>query len=189
MSRQLPRGASTGIDGNEAYTIFSEKVNHLENVDARQRTVVTKCRVKGNDAWSKGLHIFIPGKREGILAGTRNCLLPLITNSPIEVHSLKRCEKWNKVCVNEKTVEGCCNWIISPQVGGLDEFGYIYKIISYFAHKAQVWKDSFFQTEYIVEEVLGKDGSHKKSDVTSILNLISDAHLIKQGHNMRMDTF
>ena len=35
LSRQLPHGASTGIDGNEAYTIFSEVVNHLENVDAR----------------------------------------------------------------------------------------------------------------------------------------------------------
>ena len=35
LSRQLPCGASTVIDGNEAYTIFSEVVNHLENVDAR----------------------------------------------------------------------------------------------------------------------------------------------------------
>ena len=181
LSKQLPCGASTGIDGNEVYTIFSEVVNHLENVDARQQTVLTKCRVREKDAWGKGLHIFIPGKREGILAGTRNHL----TNTPIKVHSLKQCEEWNKVCVNEKTVEGCCNWIISPQVGGLDEFGYIYKIISYFAHQASVWKDSFFQTEYIVEEVLGKDGLHKKSDVTSILNLISDAHLIKQGCKLK----
>ena len=75
LSRQLPCGASTGIDGNEAYTIFSEVVNHLENVDARRRAVLTKCRVKEKDAWGKGLHIFIPGKQEGILAGTRNCLL------------------------------------------------------------------------------------------------------------------
>ena len=127
MSRQLPRGASTGIDGNEAYTIFSEVVNHLENVDARQQTVLTKCRAKENDAWCKGLHIFIPRKREGILAGTRNRLLPLITNTPISVHSPKQCEEWNKVCVNKKTVDGCRNWILSPQVGGLDQFGYIYK--------------------------------------------------------------
>ena len=35
LSRQLPHGASTGIDGNEAYTIFSEVVNHFDNVDAR----------------------------------------------------------------------------------------------------------------------------------------------------------
>ena len=35
LPRQLPCGALTGIDGNEAYTIFSEVVNHLENVDAR----------------------------------------------------------------------------------------------------------------------------------------------------------
>ena len=185
LSKQLPRGASTGIDGNELYTIFSEVVNHLENVDARQQTVLTKYRVKEKDAWGKGLHIFIPGKREGILAGTRNRLLPIITNTPIRVHSPKRCEEWNKVYVNEKTVEGCRNWIISPQVGGLDEFGYIYKIISYFAHQALVWKDSFFQTEHIVEEVLGKDGSHKKSDVTLIRNLISDAHLIKQGRKLK----
>ena len=129
LSKQLPRGASTGINGNEAYTIFSEVVNHLENVDARRQKVLTKCRVKEKDAWGKGLHIFIPGKREGILAGTRNHLLPLITNTPIKVHSPKRCAEWNKVCVNEKTVQACRNWIISPQVGGLDEFGYIYKII------------------------------------------------------------
>ena len=141
LSRQLPCGASTGIDGNEAYTIFSEVVNHLENVDARRRAVLTKCRVKENDAWGKGLHIFIPGKREGILAGTRNRLLPLITNTPIKVHCLKRFDEWNKACVNERTVEGCRNWIISPQVGGLDEFGYIYKIISYFARQASGWKD------------------------------------------------
>ena len=125
LSKQLPRGASTGINGNEAYTIFLEVVNRLENVDARRKTVLNKCRVKEKDAWGKGLHIFIPGKREGILAGTRNCLLPLITNTPIKVHSPKRCAEWNKVCVNEKTVEGCRYWIVSPQVGGLDEFGYI----------------------------------------------------------------
>ena len=102
LSQQLPRGASTGINGNEAYTIFSEVVNNLENVDARRRTVLTKCRVKERDAWGKGLHIFIPGKREGILAGTRNCLLPLIMNTPITVLSPKKCEEWNKEAVNEK---------------------------------------------------------------------------------------
>ena len=106
LSKQLPRGASTGINGNEAYTIFSEVVNNLENVDAQQPTVLTKCRVKDMDAWGKGLHIFIPGKREGILAGTRNCLLPLITNTPITVHSPKKCAEWNKESVNEKNSSG-----------------------------------------------------------------------------------
>ena len=155
-------------------------MNHLENVDERRQTFLTKCRVKDKDAWGKGLHIIIPRKLEGILAGTRNCLLPLITNTPINVHSPKRCAEWSKVCVNEKTVQGCCNWIISPQVGGLDEFGYIYKIVCYFVHQASDWKESFFQTEYIVKEVLEKDCSLKKSDVTSILNLISDADLVKK---------
>ena len=187
FSRQLPHEASTGIDGNEAYTIFSEVVNHLENVDARRRAVLGKCRVKENDAWGKGLHIFIPGKRDGILAGTRNHLLPLITNTPIKVHCPKQCDEWNKACVNERTVEGCRNWILSLQVKGLHEFGDIYKNVSYFARQASGWKDSFFQSEYIIEEVLGKDGSHRKSDVTSILNLISDAHLITKVVNQRRD--
>ena len=35
LSKQLPHGASTGINGNEAYTIFSEVVNNFEYVDAR----------------------------------------------------------------------------------------------------------------------------------------------------------
>ena len=122
LSKQLPCGASTGINGNEAYTIFSEVVNHLENVDERRRAVLSKCMVKEKDDWDKSLHIFIPGKREGILAGTRNRLLPLITNTPIKVHSPKKCAEWKKECVNENTVQGCHNWIISPQVGGLDEF-------------------------------------------------------------------
>ena len=87
--------------------------------------------------------------------------------------------------VNERTVEGCRNWIISPQVGGIDESGDIYKIVSYFAHQASGWKGTFFQTKYILEEVLGKDGSHRKSDVTSILNLISDAHSITQGCKLK----
>ena len=100
MSKQLPRGASTGINGNEAYTIFSEVVNNLENVDARRRTVLTKMHGKRNG--SLGQSIFIPGKREGILAGTRNPLLPLITNTPITVHSPKKCPEWNKEAVNEK---------------------------------------------------------------------------------------
>ena len=102
LSEQLPRGASTGINGNEAYTIYSEVVNNLENVDARRRTVLTKCRVKETEAWGKGLHIFIPGKREGILAGTRNHLLPLITNTPITVLAPKKCPEWNMEAVNEK---------------------------------------------------------------------------------------
>ena len=54
LSKQLPRGASTGINGNEAYTFFAEVVNHLENVDARRQTVLSKCRVKEKDAWGKG---------------------------------------------------------------------------------------------------------------------------------------
>ena len=62
LSRQLPHGALTGIDGNEAYTIFSEVVNHIENVDARHKTVLRKCKVKEKDAWGKGLHIFFPDK-------------------------------------------------------------------------------------------------------------------------------
>ena len=157
LSKQLPCGASTRINGNEAYTIFSEVVNNLENVDAWQPTFLTKCRVKETDAWGKGLHIFIPGKREGILAGTRNHLLPLISNTPITVHSPKKCAEWDNESVNEKTVQGCCNWIISPQVGGLDEFGYIFKIICYFVHQASDWKDSYLQTEYIIKKVLEKD--------------------------------
>ena len=115
LSQQLPRGASTGMNGNEAYTIYSEVVNNLENVDAHRRSVLAKCRVKETEAWGKGLHIFIPGKREGILAGTRNRLLPLITNTPITVHSPKKCPEWNKEAVNEKTVRSCRKWIISPQ--------------------------------------------------------------------------
>ena len=157
MSIHLPCGSSTGIDGNEAYTIFSEVVNHLENVDARWQAVLRKCKVKEKDACGKGLLIFIPGKREGILAGTRNHLLPLITNRPIKVHCLKQCYEWNKALVNQRTVEGCRNWIISSQVRGLDEVGDIYKIVSFFARQASGWEDSFFQTEYILEEVLGKD--------------------------------
>ena len=62
LERQLPHGASTGIDGNEAFTIFSEVVNHLENVDARRHAVLRRCNVKEKDSWGKGLHIFIPGK-------------------------------------------------------------------------------------------------------------------------------
>ena len=180
MSEQLPRGASTGINGNEAFTIYSEVVNNLDNVDARRRTVLTKCRVKETEAWGNGLHIFIPGKQEGILAGTKNRLLPLITNTPITVLAPKKCPEWNKVAVNEKTVWSCRKWIISPQFGGLDEFGYIFKIICYFVDQASDWKDSFFQTDYIMKEVLDKDCPLKKSDVTSILELISDAGLIKQ---------
>ena len=177
--QQLPHGASTGINGNEAFTIYSEVVNNLENVDARRRSVLTKCRVNETEAWGKGLHIFIPGKREGILAGTKNCLLPLITNTPITVLSPKKCPEWKKEAVNKKPVRSCRKWIISPQFGDLDEFGYIFKIICYFVHKTSNWKDSFFQTDYIIKKVLEKDCPLKKSDVTSILELISDVGLIK----------
>ena len=180
LSNQLPRGASTGINGNEAYTIFTEVVKNLENVAARRRAVLAKCKVKDTEAWGNGLHIFIPGKREGILAGTRNRLLPLITNTPITSHSPKKYAEWNKEAVNEKTVLSCRKWIISPQVGGLDEYGYIFKIICYFVCQASDWKDSFFQTDYIIKKVLEKDCPLKKSDFTSILDLISDADLIKQ---------
>ena len=170
LSKQLPHRASTGINGNEAYTIISEVVNHLENVDARRRTVLSKCRVKEMDAWGKGLHIFIPGKREGILAGTRNRLLPLITYTPIKVHSPKKCAEWNKECVNEKTVQGCRNWIISPQVGGLDEFGYIFKIVSYFVHQASDWKDSFSKLNILLKKYLRRIVNSRKVMLLRFLN-------------------
>ena len=88
--------------------------------------------------------------------------------------------QWNKAWVNEKTVEECRNWIISPQVGGLDDVGDIYKLVSYFVRQTSGWKDSFFKTDYILQEALGNDGPHRKMDVCSILNLISEAHLIKR---------
>ena len=74
---------------------------------------------------------------------------------------------------------------ISPQVGGLDEFGYTFKIICYFVHQASDWKDSFLQTDYIIKKVLEKDCPLKKSDDTLILELISDADLIKQVHKYK----
>ena len=79
----------------------------------------------------------------------------------------------------KKNARGCRKWIISPRFGGLDEFGYIFKIICYFGHQASDWKDSFFHTDYIIKKVLEKDCPLKKNDVTSILELISDAGLIK----------
>ena len=58
--------------------------------------------------------------------------------------------------------------------------GYIFKIICYFVHQASDRKDSFLQTDYIIKKVLEKDCPLKKSDDTSILEIISDADLIKQ---------
>ena len=72
LVRQLPYGASTGIDGNEAYTIFSAVVDNLENIGAKGQAVLRKCKVREMDAWGKGLHIFIPGKCKGVLEGTKN---------------------------------------------------------------------------------------------------------------------
>ena len=118
LSRQLPRGASTGIDGNEVYTIFSEVVNHLENVDARWQAVLRKCKVKEKDAWGKGLHIFIPGKREGILAGTRNRLLPLITNTPIQVHCPKQWCQWNRDGLMKEQLRVVIIGLSHHQLGG-----------------------------------------------------------------------
>ena len=89
------------------------------------------------------------------------------------------------VTYNAWRVQGCHKWIISPQVGGLDEFGYIFKIICYFVHQASDWKDSFFQTDYIIKKVLENDCPLKKSDVTSILEIVSDADLIKQVHKYK----
>ena len=179
LERQLPRGASTGIDGNEAFSIFAEVVNNLENIDNRRRAVLNRCHVREKDAWGKGLHIFIPGKRDGILAGTRNRLLPLITNTPIQVTCPKKCEQWKKVCVNERTVNGCRNWIIQPQFGGVDNMGNIYKIIAYLVNQASAWKDTFFQTEFIIQVVLGDEGSHKKREVIAMLNLMAEAEVIE----------
>ena len=147
-------------------------------MDARQQTVLRKCKVKEKNAWGKGLHIFIPVSEKGYLLVPEICVLPLITNTPIQVHCPKHLHQCNKVWVNEKTVEGCPNWIISPQLGVIDDVVDIYKLFSYFVCQTSGWKDSFFQTNYILHEVLGKDGSHRKKDVCSILNLISEAHLI-----------
>ena len=179
LERQLPRGASTGIDGNEAFSIFAEVVNNLENIDNRRRAVLNRCHVREKDAWGKGLHIFIPGKRDGILAGTRNRLLPLITNTPIQVTCPKKCVQWKNVCVNERTVNGCRNWIIQPQFGGVDNMGNIYKIIAYLVNQASAWKDTFFQTEFIIQVVLGDEGSHKKREVIAMLNLLAEAEVIE----------
>ena len=72
LASQIPHGASTGIDGNEAYTIFSAVGDNLENIEDRQQQVFQKCKVKEKDSWGKGLHIFIPGKHKGVLDGTKN---------------------------------------------------------------------------------------------------------------------
>ena len=114
----------------------------------------SKCSVRhslGNQTrslWKCLLHHFLliySSLVSKILAGTRNCLLLLITNTPIHVHCPKHWHQWNKAWVNEKTVEGCCNWIISPHVRGLDDVEDIYKLVSYFVCQTSGWKDSFFK--------------------------------------------
>ena len=40
--------------------------------------------------------------------------------------------------------------------------GHIYKIVAYLVNQASAWKDSFFQTEFIIQVVLDEEGSHKK---------------------------
>ena len=54
----------------------------------------------------------------------------------------------------KKTVQGCRNWIISPQVGGLDEFGYIFKIICYFVHKLRIGKIHFSKLNILLRKYL-----------------------------------
>ena len=82
---------------------FSAVVDNLENIDARQKHILQKCKLKEMDAWGKGLHIFIPGKHEGVLSGTKNRLFPMITDTPIQVHCPKYWEKWNKFAFSEKS--------------------------------------------------------------------------------------
>ena len=53
--------------------------------------------------------------------------------------------------------------------------------------KLQVGRILFFQTEYIIQEVLGQDGSHTKRDVVSMLNLFAEAHVIKKVVKQRRD--
>ena len=181
MERQLPHGASTGTDGNEAYSIFSAVVDNLENIEARQKHLLQKCKVKEMDAQGKGLHIFIPGKHEEVLSGTKNQLRPMITDTPIQVHCPKRWEKWNKFAISQKTVEDCCQWNFPPLVGGLENVGDIYKLVSYFICNSSDWKDSFFQTEYIRNEFLSMYSSHSIRNVCSLLHQFAAANLVSKG--------
>ena len=55
----------------------------------------------------------------------------------------------------------------------------IYKIIAYLVNQASAWKDTFFQTEFIIQVVLGDEGSHKKREVIAMLNLLAEAEVIE----------
>ena len=111
------------------------------------------------DEWGKGLHIFIPRQHEGVLDGMNNRLFPLISNTPIQIHCPKRWENWTKFAATAETVADSHQWIFPPLVGGRDNVGDIYKLVCYFVHHSSDWKDSFFQPEYVQNEVLGADGS------------------------------
>ena len=105
----------------------------------------------------------------------------MITDTPVQIPHPKCWEKLNKFAISSETVEDCHRWNFPPPVGGLDEVGDIYKLVSFFVHNSSDWKDSCFQTEYIWNEVLGMDGTHTIRNVCSQLHLHAATNLVSKG--------
>ena len=152
------RGASTTIDVTEPYRYFKEVVLRLSQINSRRQKVLQKIlpnNASGDD-WGEGLVIFVPRRLQGIRQGTKNRLLPLLNNTPIDFIRTNSEPTWNKEIVNKKTMSDILNWTTcSPfikQDDIEDDRQALYTVILFLIDAASIhdWKSSkFFHTEVI----------------------------------------
>ena len=109
------RGASTTIMVSEPYRYIKEVANNLDNIPLCREKILQKIRPKTGsmDEWGEGLVIFISRRIKGTRQGTKNRLLPLINNTPIDSIGSTPQPKWQKDIVNQRTVSDVLTWTTS----------------------------------------------------------------------------
>jgi hypothetical protein len=106
------RGASTIIDCRQVLLYWKEVMTNLGVAEIRRDMVLSKLRVKKDDAWGAGSIIFAPVKRSGMVLGTKNRFLPLLSvDTPIDSFICSKMPDWSKQLVNERIMAGVRQWV------------------------------------------------------------------------------
>ena len=181
------RGVTTGLSCSTPLPYFQKVQELLDTIPIRRSKCISKFpSLTEGQTWGAGLIIFIPRRCMGTRTGTKNRLLPLLNNTPVDNFKSVPEPGWSRCSVNHQTLRCVMKWTnqvcFIPSHSILDSnLLCIYYMLCYFVdhHK----EDGWITSSDIHERVTKCCHQHENSSLrytTTILRAIEKAGYIKK---------
>lgn len=100
------RMLSIVVDCSLVIKLWKTVMEKLNGSEVRRQLVLKKVRLQESECWGEGTLIFVPVRRNGLIFGLKNRLLPLLDiDLPIlPISVTKKDSKWKNVAINKETM-------------------------------------------------------------------------------------